>query len=55
VGVAVRTIALGIMPITAIIGINIATHTGTHVTILVWASLALGNIPVVRASSLDRF
>ena len=53
---AVGTIALGIMPITAIIGINIATHTGTQVMILVWAALALiAAIPVARASSLDRF
>lgn len=51
-----RTITLGIMPITALVGGIVATYTGTQVMILVWAALAiLAALPMVRAISLDSF
>ena len=56
VGAAQRTITLGIMPISAIVGGAVGAHAGTAVMMWAWAGLALlSAIPLVKAIELDRF
>ena len=56
VGAAQRTITLGIMPISALIGGAVGAYTGTTAMIWVWAGLAvLAALPLLRVSELDQF
>ncbi|WP_182173456.1 MFS transporter [Flaviflexus equikiangi] len=56
VGAAQRTITLGIMPISALIGGAVGAYTGTTAMIWVWAGLAVAAaLPLLRVSELDQF
>lgn len=56
VGAAQRTITLGVMPISAIVGGAVGAYMGTAAMMWAWAGLALlSAIPLVKAIELDRF
>lgn len=56
VGAAQRTITLGVMPISAIVGGAVGAYTGTAAMMWAWAGLTqLSAIPLVKATELDSF